>query len=46
LIAPMIERRMATDRAFAKARRNTLSSHLGHSVHDAGQETDATMDCR
>lgn len=46
LIAPMIERLMATDRAFAKARRNTLSSHLGHSVHDAGQETDATMDCR
>lgn len=46
LIAPMIERRMATDRAFAKARRNATQLAPRYSVHDAGQETDATMDCR
>ncbi|GEC59134.1 hypothetical protein ABIF38_000115 [Bradyrhizobium japonicum] len=46
LIAPMIERRTATDRAFAKARRNATQLAPRYSVHDAGQETDAAMDCR
>ncbi|WFU33649.1 DUF2274 domain-containing protein [Bradyrhizobium brasilense] len=35
LVAPMIERFMATDRAFAKARRNAAQSALG-SVERSG----------
>ncbi|MGY4319104.1 hypothetical protein ACVWW1_008431 [Bradyrhizobium sp. JR3.5] len=50
LIAPMIERFMATDRAFAKARRGAFKpegdrSKDPGSAREAGRGTDAAMDC-